>query len=76
MSYTNRKNKPSNLPLGSINYVLLVLGVLMIALGFVLMALDQATYGFGVLGLTIGPITVLAGFAIEFLAILYDRKKS
>lgn len=76
MSYTSRKSKSSNLPFGCINYVLLGLGVLMIALGFVLMALDQAAYGFGVLGLTIGPITVLAGFAIEFLAILYGREKS
>ena len=33
------------------------------------MSLDQEDYGFGFLGLTLGPIIVLSGFIIEFFAI-------
>lgn len=68
------KNKSSNLPFNKFNYGLLVLGALVIALGFVLIALDQEPYGFGLLGITIGPITVLVGFAIELWAILYHKR--
>ncbi len=53
------------------NYVLMIAGVLVLILGFVLMSLDNQPYGFGTLGLTVGPMTVLAGFAIEFFAILH-----
>jgi hypothetical protein len=52
----------------------LVLGIVIIALGFTLIALDQEEYGFGILALTMGPITVLAGFAIELFAIMYKEK--
>ena len=56
-------------PFRKINYLLLVAGVLSIALGFALIALDKEIHGCGLLGLTIGPITVLIGLAIQFLAI-------
>lgn len=65
------KRKSNSLPFGKRNYQLLVLGILVLALGFTLITLDRAPHGFGVLGLTIGPITVVLGFAIEFLAIMY-----
>jgi len=34
------------------------------------MSLDTEPYGFGFLGLTLGPLVVLAGFVLEFFAIL------
>ncbi len=34
------------------------------------MSLDTEPYGFGFLGLTLGPLVVLAGFILEFFAIL------
>jgi hypothetical protein len=34
------------------------------------MSADDQTFGFGTLGLTIGPMIVLAGFIVEFFAIL------
>lgn len=49
-------------------------GVLVLILGFIIMSLDTEPYGFGFLGLTLGPIIVVIGFAIEFVAILYKPK--
>lgn len=69
------RNQPDNLPFGKANYLLLIAGVLFIALGFVLVALDREPYGFGILGITLGPVTVLIGFFIEFVAIFYRSKK-
>lgn len=58
------------MPFGPKNYKLALLGVLLIIGGFILMALDSTEFGFGLLGLTVGPVTVLAGFAVNFFAIL------
>ncbi len=59
-----------------INYQLMIAGVAVILIGFVIMMLETGEYGIGFLGLTLGPIVVLLGFAIEFAAILYKRKKT
>jgi len=59
-----------------INYLIMILGIILILLGFVIMSLDQETYGFGFLGLTLGPIIVFSGFMIQFVAILYKSKKA
>ena len=56
-----------------INYLIMILGIALILLGFVIMSLDQETYGFGFLGLTLGPIIVFSGFMIQFVAILYKK---
>ena len=45
-------------------------GIAILILGFTLMSLDGEPYGFGTLGLTVGPITVMIGFIVEFFAIL------
>lgn len=52
----------------------MIVGIMVLLLGFLLMSIDSEEYGFGVLGLTIGPITVFLGFCIEFVAILYKPK--
>lgn len=57
------------------NYVLMILGLAVIMLGFFIMTLDQEEYGFGFLGLTLGPLLVMSGFIIEFFAILAKDKK-
>jgi len=66
----------SNSPLvfGKRNYQLLIAAVLIITVGFYLMTLEKGEYGFGSLGLTVGPMTVLAGFVLVFGAILYKDK--
>ena len=60
----------SKLPFGRKNYIIMLVGIGVLILGFTLMSMDTKEYGFGVLGLTIGPITVVLGFIIEFFAIL------
>lgn len=60
----------SKLPFGKKNYQLMVIGLAVLAIGFTIMTLDTEQHGFGVLGLTIGPIIVVAGFIVELFAIL------
>jgi len=57
------------------NYTFMLIGLAVLFLGFFIMTQDKETYGFGILGITIGPLTVLAGFIIQFFAILYRPKK-
>jgi hypothetical protein len=47
----------------------MLIGIALIISGFVLIGLDGAPHGNGILGLTIGPILTLAGFIFEFYAI-------
>jgi len=58
-----------------INYQIMLAGVALIAIGFIIMMMETGEYGIGFLGLTLGPIVVVLGFAVEFVAILYKPKK-
>lgn len=53
----------------------MITGVLLLALGFAVMAMDSDPYGFGFMGITLSPIIVLAGFIVEIFAILYTPKE-
>lgn len=66
----------NNLVFEKINYLLMLLGILLLMIGFFVMTLDKEAYGFGVIGLTVGPVIVLIGFVVEFFAIFYKAKKS
>lgn len=57
------------------NYMLMLAGILILIIGFVVMSMDNEPHGFGFLGLTLGPIIVMAGFIFEIFAILYNPKK-
>lgn len=61
---------------GKINYIILIIGLAVLVTGFIIMNLDKEPYGFGFLGLTLGPIVVALGFAIQFVAILYKDKSN
>jgi len=63
-------NTKNNLPFGSSNYITMLIGLAVILGGFLIMTLDTAEFGFGALGLTVGPVIVIAGFVVEFWAIL------
>ncbi len=65
----------SKLPFGKKNYQIMVIGVATLIIGFTIMALDKEPYGFGFLGLTLGPIIVLVGFGLEIVAILHTTKE-
>jgi hypothetical protein len=56
------------------NYTIMLVGVALILIGFITMTMETAEYGFGSLGLTIGPSFILAGFLVEIYAILYKEK--
>ena len=67
-------DKNNNLPFGKRNYTLMLVGLGVLILGFVIMSLDNEPHGFGFMGLTLGPIVVMAGFLIQFVAILSKKK--
>mgnify|MGYP001417884280 CR=1 FL=1 len=58
------------LPFGKNNYRWMIIGIVILVVGFTIMSLDSAQHGFGFLGLTLGPIIVMAGFIVEIYAIL------
>jgi uncharacterized membrane protein len=57
-----------------INYIIMLIGIAFIFLGFYIMAQDKEPYGFGFLGLTLGPILSFLGFIVQFVAIFWKKK--
>lgn len=54
----------------------MIVGVVLLAIGFTVMSMDTDPYGFGFLGITLGPIIVMAGFIVELVAILRTPKEN
>jgi hypothetical protein len=69
---TTDKKSQEKLLFAKENYLIMLAGIVLIALGFVLM------YGkediFSPVKITVAPLLVLAGFAVEFFAIFYKPK--
>ena len=61
------------LPFGKGNYTIMLIGIALILLGFFIMTLDKEEFGFGFLGLTLGPAIAFIGFMVEFYAILKKK---
>lgn len=61
----------SKLPFGKKNYQLMIIGIVILVLGFIIMSMESNQHGFGFLGLTLGPIVVVAGFVVGIFAILH-----
>ena len=57
------------------NYILMLVGIVVLIIGFYIMTLDNEDYGFGFLGITLGPVVVMIGYIIEFFAIFHKSKK-
>ncbi|SMG17273.1 Protein of unknown function [Marivirga sericea] len=68
-------SEKKKLAFGKSNYILMIAGILTLIIGFIIMTLDSEQYGFGFLGLTLGPIIVFLGFIIELFAILKKPKQ-
>lgn len=62
-------------PFQKSNYLIMIGGILLLILGFIIMANDKEAYGFGTMGITLGPIVLLLGFFIQFWAIFHKAKK-
>lgn len=70
------------MPFGKMNYILVLIGIALIALGFILMigggSTDPDVFNeqmFNFRRLTLAPILVLAGFVVEIVAIFWKGKK-
>ena len=70
------------MPFGKQNYIIVLVGIALIALGFVLMigggSSDPNVFNekmFNTQRLTIAPILVLAGFVVEIVAIFWRKKQ-
>ncbi len=49
----------------------MIIGLVILVVGFITMTLDKEPHGFGFLGLTLGPLIVVGGFIVEIFAILH-----
>jgi hypothetical protein len=58
------------------NYIIMLIGLAVLLVGFLIMNSEQAEYGFGFKALTLSPIVILAGFGIQFYAIFYKKKNA
>jgi len=61
-------------PLNSKSIYILITGIIIMVIGFFIMTLDKEPFGFGLLGITIGPIIVLIGVLIPIYS-LFNFKK-
>ena len=59
----------SNMPLGAKEIKILLLGIGIMLIGFFVMTLDKEEFGFGFLGLTLGPTLVLVGIIIPVFSL-------
>ena len=57
------------MPLGAKDIKILLLGIGIMLIGFFVMTLDKEEFGFGFLGLTLGPILVLIGIIIPIFSL-------
>jgi hypothetical protein len=57
------------MPLGPKEIKILLLGIGIMVIGFFVMTLDKEEFGFGFLGLTLGPILVLVGIIIPVFSL-------
>ena len=57
------------MPLGAKEIKILLLGIGIMSIGFFVMTLDKEEFGFGFLGLTLGPILVLVGIIIPVFSL-------
>lgn len=62
------------MPFNKSNYRIMLIGIGLIALGYIVMSLETEQHGFGFLGLTLGPIILMSGFMIQFWALLKKNK--
>lgn len=71
---TDMTEKTTAAVFGQRNYFWMITGLAVLGLGLVLMTLDREPFGFGLLGLTVGPVVVLLGLGLQFVAILLPAK--
>ena len=68
----NTAEKAADMPLGAVNYIMIVLGVLVIAASYGIMFLEKEVDGF--FALFISPISLVAAYGWIIFAVLYRHK--
>lgn len=63
-----------NFPLNNNRLIYLVVGIITMIIGFFVMTLDKSEFGFGFLGITLGPILVLIGVLLPILSLFTWKK--
>jgi len=63
-----------NFPLNNNRLIYLVIGLITMFVGFFVMTLDKEEFGFGFLGITLGPILVLIGLLLPILSLFNSKK--
>ncbi len=71
----NKNSTKSPFPLESSDIRILIAGFVVMFIGFIIMTLDEEPFGFGFLGLTLGPILVLIGVIIPIFSLFRPRNK-
>lgn len=71
----NQQESKSGLAFTTINYIIMLVGIIVLAIGFMIMASGTEQEMFGISQITVGPMILMLGFIIEFVAILYKPKK-
>ncbi|RXK52250.1 DUF3098 domain-containing protein [Aquirufa rosea] len=64
----------SNFPLDKKDITILIVGICLMIIGFFVMTLDKEPFGFGFIGITLGPILVLIGVILPIFS-LFKLKK-
>ncbi len=75
-------NSQFNLAFGKINYILMAVGIVLLALGYIFLAGggsdDPNVFNpamFDTRRLVVAPILIVLGFVVEIVAIMYKNKK-
>jgi hypothetical protein len=71
---TEKQAESSKFMFGKLNYMFMLAGMVVIIIGFMLMSGTEDIYN--TTKLTLAPITVMIGFVIELVAIMYRPKKA
>lgn len=67
-------DKSKNFPLDTKRIYILLTGIIIMVIGLYIMTLDKEPFGFGFLGITLGPMIVLIGVFIPIYS-LFNFKK-
>jgi hypothetical protein len=70
---TEQTGNQKALPFSKINFILMITGIVFIFTGFFIMTLDKEEFGFGFLGITLGPAIAFIGFIFQFYTIFKKK---
>jgi hypothetical protein len=70
---TEQTGNQESLPFSKSNFILMIAGIVLIFAGFFIMTLDKEEFGFGFLGITLGPAIAFIGFIFQFYTIFKKK---